>query len=113
MRYKKRLKNPQPLGLILAKSMKKLGMEKRLKGEAAILNWEKVVGKKIASNAKAFKFSDSKLLVEVDNPSWRNELLFMKEKIIKELNKSINARVIKDILFVSKSRGGSKLGISS
>jgi predicted nucleic acid-binding Zn ribbon protein len=112
MKYK-RTSNPEPLGLILSKSFKRLGLGKRLKGEAAILNWEKVVGPKIASNARAFKFVDSKLLVEVENPSWRNELIFMKEKIIRELNKSINSRVIKDIIFVNKSGKASKYEISS
>lgn len=113
MRYKRIPRKPEPLGLILSKSIKRLGMEKRLKGEAAILNWEKVVGPKIASNAKAFKFVDSKLLVEVENPSWRNELLFMKEKIIKELNKSIKTKTIKDIIFVNRSRRASRFGTSS
>ena len=103
MGYKKFSKSPQPLGLILSKSIKRLGLEKRLKGEAVILNWDKVVGPRIASKARAFKFFDSRLMVEVENPSWRNELLFMKEKIIKELNKSINSRLIKDIIFVSGS----------
>jgi predicted nucleic acid-binding Zn ribbon protein len=112
MKYK-RTSNPESLGLILSKSIKRLGMEKRLKGEAAILSWEKVVGPKIASNARAFKFVDSKLLVEVENPSWRNELIFMKEKIIRELNKSINSRVVKDIRFVNKSGKASKFEISS
>lgn len=112
MRYKSPPRKPELLGLILSKSIKRLGMEKRLKGEAAILNWEKVVGPKIASNARALKFYDSKLLVEVENPSWRNELVFVKEKIIKELNKSINSKVIKDIIFINKSRGTSKFGVS-
>ena len=110
MGYRKIRRSPETLGLILAKSMKKLGFEKRLKGETAILNWEKVVGPRIASKARAFKFVESKLLVEVENPSWRNELLFMKEKIIGELNKSINSRLIKDIVFVSKAGETSKFG---
>jgi len=103
MRYKRTPRNPEALGLILSKSIKRLGFEKRLKGETAIHNWEKVVGPRIASNARAFKVIESKLLVEVENPSWRNELLFMKEKIMKKLNKSINSRLIKDIIFVSRS----------
>lgn len=88
-------------------------MEKRLKGEAVIQNWERVVGPKIALNARATRFFDSKLVVEVENPSWRNELIFLKEKILIGLNKSINSKVVKDILFVSKSGKASKLETSS
>jgi predicted nucleic acid-binding Zn ribbon protein len=113
MRYKRSSPNPEPLGLILSKSIKRLGMEKRLKGEKALMSWENVVGPKIASNARAVKFFNSKLLVEVENPSWRNELIFMKEKIIKELNKNINSRIVKDIIFINKSGKASKLETSS
>jgi predicted nucleic acid-binding Zn ribbon protein len=108
MRYKRSSTKPEPMGLILSKSIKRMGMDKRLKGEAAILNWEKVVGPRIASNARATRFFNSKLVVEVENPSWRNELIFLKEDIIKELNKSINSRVVKDILFVNKTGKASK-----
>jgi predicted nucleic acid-binding Zn ribbon protein len=113
MGYKKFSQRPEPLGLILSRCMKRMGFGKRLKGQTVILNWEKVVGPRIASKARAFKFSDSKLLVEVENPSWRNELLFMKEKIIKELNKSINSRLIKDIIFLSRSGEASRFRNSS
>ena len=88
-------------------------MEKRLKGEAVIQNWEKVVGPKIALNTRATRFFDSKLVVEVENPSWRNELMFLKEKILTELNKSINSKAVKEILFVNKFGKGSKLETSS
>lgn len=65
------------------------------------MNWHKVVGDRIASYANPLRVRDSILFVRVENASWRNELVFMKGKIIKELNQSVKANVIKDIVFTN------------
>ena len=78
-----------------------MGIERRLKEESIVLNWNRLVGERIASKANALKVRDSILFVRVENASWRNELFFMKRKIMEQLNQSVKDNVIKDIVFVN------------
>lgn len=97
----RRSNNPEQIGKILTKNFRNLGIEHRLKEESIVLNWNRLVGERIASKAIPLKVRDSILFVSVENASWRNELFFMKRKIIEELNHSVKSNVIKDIVFTN------------
>jgi len=96
----RKYKSPELLGNILEKTLKKRGLEKKILGEKAVLLWERVVGPQIAQKSSAFKVEGSILFVRVKSPCWRNELFFIKKKIIDKLNQHIKKRLIKDIVFV-------------
>ena len=97
----RRSSKPEEIGKILTRSLRNLGIERRLKEESIVLNWNRLVGERIASQANPLKIRDSILFVRVENASWRNELFFMKRKIIEELNHSVKGNVIKDIVFTN------------
>jgi predicted nucleic acid-binding Zn ribbon protein len=97
----RRSNNPEQIGKILTKNFINLGIEHRLKEESIVLNWSRLVGERIASKAIPLRVRDSILFVSVESASWRNELFFMKTKIIRELNQSVKANVIKDIVFTN------------
>lgn len=87
------------LGTVVDSVLKKYGLDKKLK-EVAVLNmWEDVVGEKISEVAKAVKIKKGILFVSVENSSWRSELNFMKNDIIKKLNNQLKEDLVKDILF--------------
>ena len=97
----RKAKYPERIDKVLTRTLKGLKIDRRVKEESAILNWSKVVGDRIASYANPLRVRDSILFVRVENASWRNELVFLKGKIIKELNQSVEANVIKDIVFTN------------
>lgn len=97
----RRSNNPEQIGKILTKNLRNLGIDRRLKEENIVLNWSRLVGERIASKANPLKVRDSILFVSVENASWRNELFFMKRKIIEELNRSVKGNVIRDIVFTN------------
>jgi len=97
----KRPHHPEQIGRILTRALRSLRVDGRLKEEGIVLNWNRLVGERIASKAKPLKVRDSILFVRVENASWRNELFFMKRKIIEELNRSVKGNVIKDIVFTN------------
>jgi predicted nucleic acid-binding Zn ribbon protein len=97
----RRSNNPERIGKILTKNLRNLGIDRRLKEESIVLNWDRLVGERIASKAIPLKVRDSILFVSVENASWRNELFFMKRKIMEELNRSAKDNVIKDIVFTN------------
>ena len=75
------------------------GIEKRVKEYVAMSKWHIIVGEKIAKEARPVGVRDGKLFLQVDNASWRNELIFMKREIIDKINQSLGSPVIKDIVF--------------
>jgi predicted nucleic acid-binding Zn ribbon protein len=97
----RRSNNPEQIGKILTKNLRNLGIDRRLKEESIVLNWNRLVGERIASKANPLRVRDSILFVSVENASWRNELFFMKRKIIEELNRSVKGNVIRDIVFTN------------
>jgi predicted nucleic acid-binding Zn ribbon protein len=97
----RRSSRPEPIGKILKKSLKGLHIDRRIKEESIVLNWSRLVGERIASRANPLKIRDSILFVRVESAPWRNELFFMKRKIMEELNQSVKDNVIRDIVFVN------------
>jgi predicted nucleic acid-binding Zn ribbon protein len=97
----RRSNKPEQIGKILTKNLRNLGIDRRLKEESIVLNWNRLVGERIASKANPLRVRDSILFVSVENASWRNELFFMKRKIIEELNRSVKGNVIRDIVFTN------------
>jgi predicted nucleic acid-binding Zn ribbon protein len=76
------------------------GLKKGVKQNSAILYWEEVVGDKISKNTEPQSVEHGTLTVSVSNPAWRQELIFKKEEIIKQLNKKIGENTIKELRFI-------------
>jgi|TARA_B000000477_G_scaffold99048_1_gene86999 predicted nucleic acid-binding Zn ribbon protein len=76
------------------------GLKKGVKQNSAVLFWEEVVGKKISENTDPQGVEHGTLTVSVSNPAWRQELLFKKKEIIKQLNEKIGENTIKEVRFI-------------
>jgi predicted nucleic acid-binding Zn ribbon protein len=94
-------KGPESLGGVLQNLLRNLGLEKRIKEQELILNWDKIVGEKIAEKTKPFKIEGNKFFVRVESPSWRTELFYLKKDIIEKLNHSVKKEIVKDIIFLN------------
>jgi predicted nucleic acid-binding Zn ribbon protein len=92
---------PESLRGVLQNLLRSLGLEKRIKEQELVLNWEKIVGEKIADKAKAYKIERNKLFVRVESSCWRNELFYLKKDIIEKLNSSAKQEIVKDIIFLN------------
>jgi predicted nucleic acid-binding Zn ribbon protein len=76
------------------------GLKKGVKQNSAVLFWKEVVGKKISENTEPQGVEHGTLTVSVSNPAWRQELLFKKKEIIKQLNEKIGENTIKEVRFI-------------
>lgn len=94
-------KGPESIGSVLGNLLKDLGLEKRIKEQEVIVNWEKIVGNNIAENTKPFKIEGAKLFLKVKSSAWRNELFYLKKELISKLNESAKQELIKDIIFLN------------
>ncbi|HIE04402.1 MAG TPA: DUF721 domain-containing protein [Candidatus Latescibacteria bacterium] len=88
------------LGEFIERWASSLGIERKLSEGMAPSLWNEVVGETIAAHTSVIGIRGGVLVVRVGSASWRNELFFMKPKILEKLNARIGSDVVKDIRFV-------------
>ena len=66
---------------------------------ATVAAWTTVVPGKMSVFSRAVSLVDGRLIVEVTEPSWKQELLLNKKKIIRLLNERMGAPLVGDIVF--------------
>ncbi|MDH7602592.1 MAG: DUF721 domain-containing protein [Armatimonadota bacterium] len=86
-------------GSVLAETLSKLGLRRRLKERELLLQWPAVVGSHIAASTRAERIADGVLLVKCKSSAWANELSLHKGEIIGRLNQVAGEALIKDIRF--------------
>lgn len=87
------------LDVAIREVIKEYGLEEKLKETSVLTSWDEIVGERIAQVAKAKKIKNGKLNVSVENPVWRNELIFLKKEIIEKINKKFKEEIVKEIIF--------------
>jgi len=63
------------------------------------VNWDNIVGEKVARNASPSRLRNRILYVKVKNPSWANELSFLKPDIMKAIEEVTGPGKVLDIVF--------------
>ncbi len=87
---------PKPIGEILSKELKKIGIYENFKIQT---DWEDIVGKEIAIVTEPSLIEDGNLEIRVKNSIWKRELESMESAIIKEVNRYLAKKVINKIVF--------------
>ena len=90
---------PEELGNILARKLKSLGLQKKLKEVSIVDIWPDIVGEVVASHTDVVRCADGTLLVKVDNPVWRHELIYQKSSFLRLLNGRLGEHIVDDIHF--------------
>ncbi len=65
---------------------------------ATVKAWPTVVPDRISDFSRAVSLVDGRLIVEVTEPAWKQELLLNKKKIIRRLNERMGAQLVGDIV---------------
>ncbi len=87
------------LGSAIEELVQRLGIGKKVREYEAVLQWERIVGEKIASISTAVRIQQGILMVKVKTAPWRNELSLLKPDIIRKMNEELKEEVVKDIRF--------------
>ena len=80
--------------------LNKHGLKKGVNQNTAIVLWNEIVGEKISKNTEAISVEHGILTVTVSNPTWRQELVFKQQEIIKQLNTKLGQNTIKEVRFI-------------
>ena len=92
-----RLKQAARAGDLVDKMLKGFGLDERLQQYRALIIWEEVVGPQIAARTRPVRIRDGVLEVNVDQPTWMQQLQLMKPKILAQLNAELGKATIKDL----------------
>jgi predicted nucleic acid-binding Zn ribbon protein len=87
-------------GKVLEDFLKDLGVGKNIKRYEAFKIWNQVVGKKISDVTEPVRIVNGKIFVKVKKDTWRNELIYQKQKIVNALNDQLGSKIIKDIVLI-------------
>ena len=89
--------NEYSLGEAIAEFLEKYNLQDGYTRVQIATIWKETVGKMVASYTKKVELNGSKLTVYITSPTVKNELMMLKTDIIKQLNKAIGKKLIKDI----------------
>ena len=90
----------QKLKAAINNLLKAAGLDAGVAQNKALLVWDDVVGAKVSENTTPEKVEAGTLYNKASNPTWRQELVFKKEDILKKLNKKLGEKTIKEIKFI-------------
>lgn len=74
-------------------------LSKGLLETQVVQNWGKILGPSVEKHTQRIYLSNGVLFVQLDSSVARNELLMLKDKIVRSLNQSVGASVVTDIVF--------------
>lgn len=94
-----RKNNAQSIGEVLGEYIKSMRIDSRLQEQKVVKLWPELMGPAIEKITKKVYLKDQKLYVELSSSVARNELMMMREGIIKVLNKRVGGEVVKEIVF--------------
>lgn len=86
----------------MAEALQQFMNESRLKGDIQAVQiteaWESIMGKTIARYTDKIRLLGDKLFIHTSVGPLKNELHFQKEKIIKRVNETMGATIVREVI---------------
>ena len=95
----------EALSLVLSRLLQRLGLANELQGWRAVEDWAGIVGPRVARHTRAVGFEHDVLRVEVEGSAWMHELGYLKQELIKAVNRELGYDRVRDIRFVVPRKG--------
>jgi predicted nucleic acid-binding Zn ribbon protein len=93
-----RRSNTQSISEVLREYIEALGMSRKLKESRLQQQWKEIVGKNAASLTKKIYLKDGVLYAYLNSSVLRNELLMMRDTLIKRINDDAGEEIVKKII---------------
>jgi len=84
----------------IEKLLHDLNLSNKLKEVQLIGSWEKIAGKLIARHTQDIYIKNRILFIKTDTAALKQELTYMKTRLLEKLNKEAGEDVIEDIRFI-------------
>jgi predicted nucleic acid-binding Zn ribbon protein len=89
---------PKPLKELVKSFLDDVPYRKRLKRGMILSLWDEIVGEAIAEQTQNLRFEHGRLVLNVKNPAWRQEIHMKRFSIAKKLNDEVGEKIIKEIV---------------
>ena len=89
----------QKVSGILARIIKKYGLEGKMLEYTLAEKWEHIAGSMIASHSRPDSIRYKKLYIIVDSNAWIQELSFYKTDLVTRVNNYFGKQIISDVFF--------------
>ena len=83
----------------LERSLRDLGLQKRLKAEQLSVLWPNIVGPSVAKIAFPGQFRNGTLFIDVADNIWMQELKFQEGELIGRLNEALREPLVRRLFF--------------
>lgn len=90
---------PQKIGIIIEEVLSQKGYLGRCREYAVLQKWPAFVGPAFAAVTKCEKIENGILYVKVQTAPWRQEAVYIKDKLVIKIQKDLGCPTIKDIVF--------------
>jgi hypothetical protein len=80
------------------------GSELISRERVACAAWKKAVGKRLANRTNAVKLVRERLVIEVEDEVWRNNLYSLRPQILRNLEAALGPGIVEDISFEVRPR---------
>jgi len=90
----------RPISEIIKEYLEELKITHKLKEYEAIRLWEELLGKSVSSRTKELKIKNGILYVKIGSPLVKQELMLIKDSIIKKINEKLEEEIITSIVFL-------------
>jgi predicted nucleic acid-binding Zn ribbon protein len=85
---------------VLETVVSRLGLRRDLDDYRIFEAWERVVGEQIARNAQPVRLDAKRLVVNVKNAVWMQELALLREDIRRRINEWMGRELVQDLFLV-------------
>jgi len=93
------MQKPQPIRLVLEKTLKDLEIDVPLKRYSIWGAWKEIVGDSIARQTQPRAIRNRILFINVSHSTWIQQLQFLKPKLLEKINDFLGESPIQDIRF--------------
>lgn len=97
---------PVALQALIHDLCRRWGIERKVKEYQALAMWPDIVGARIAERARPLGIQKGKLFLSVESASWRSELTYLKQDIIKKVNRSAGMKIVQEIICCADKGAG-------
>lgn len=90
-------RDPQPVGVVLARLIKARGWQ-RPTAEATLFGaWERVVGPEVAKHSRPVKLVDGELTVEAESTAWATQLRLLAGSLLRQIAAEVGDDVVRKL----------------
>ena len=92
--------NLQSIGSVIGQFLKENRLDKKIDSSSIHSHWKLIAGEMVANHTKRIFLKDSTLFLEVDSPELKNELHFLKDQLIKNINQFLKKELIHQLVLI-------------